>query len=290
MIASPVDVELCQPDSRFFDYCLWEYPPRVDTQGKWHSSNLLFQSFAATGMAATLMPVCDAIRRAIGSNSTVWGIKYAEGKISWEFYFYDYERLERRVSLTALLEALKPFASCELSYCEERPYFMFSIDLDESWAEPNKALDEVNIYVGNIGSQVSSGMSYSLTPSGLNFDNLYYFFDAQSEYEIAQGKLACSAHLDLPKLALDDILWPQMRDCEVLVVANKRQCDGVYFSRVGVEHLLWFMRKMAFPLSLLNYVDANRQYLDHLLFDVGVDYRMQNGEIQLLKSAYYGVF
>ena len=290
LIESPVDVELCRPGDRFFDYCLWEYPPRVTTKDKWHSSNLLFQSFAVAGLAETLLPVCEAIRRAIGNNRTVWGVKYANGTLSWEFYFYDYERLERQVSLTSLLETLKPFVHCELQYSEARPYFMFSIDLDESWAQPDKTLDEVNIYVGNIGSQVSSGISYALTPSGLDFDNLYYFFDAQSEYETAQEKLACSAHLDSPGLALDAILWPQLRECEILVVANKRECDGVYFSRVGVEHLLWFMRKMHFPPALVNYVEANRQYLDHLLFDVGVDYRMHNGEIQRLKAAYYGVF
>ena len=30
--------------------------------------------------------------------------------------------------------------------------------------------------------------------------------------------------------------------------------------------------------------------LDHMLYDVGFDYRMEGGRLNILKSAYYGVF
>lgn len=30
--------------------------------------------------------------------------------------------------------------------------------------------------------------------------------------------------------------------------------------------------------------------LDHMLYDVGFDYRMEAGRLQIIKSAYYGVF
>ncbi len=290
MIESPAPLELCREGDRCFDYCMWEYQPRTPIAGKWQASNLLFQSFAVAGVAETLMPVCEAIRQSIGVNRTVWGVKYFEGKLSWEFYFYDYERLERQVSLSRLLEILKPFIGCDLQYSEQRPYFMFSIDLDASWADSGKLLDEISIYMGNIGNHVSSGISYALTEQGLAFDNLYYFFDGQKEFDEAMEKLACSAHLDLPGLALSDVVWPEMRDCGVLVVANKRDCEGLYYGRVGVEKLLWAMDRMAMPEALQTYIHANQARLDHLLFDVGIDYRMVNGQIQYLKSAYYGVF
>ncbi len=290
MIESPLPLELCREGDHFYDYCMWEYEPRSAVAGKLHSSNLLFQSFAVAGVADALIPVCQAIRQVIGSNRTVWGVKYAQGKLSWEFYFYDYGRLERQLSLSRVLEILKTFIRCDLHYSEQRPYFMFSIDLDGSWGNADKLLEEISIYMGNIGHHVSSGISYALTEQGLAFDNLYYFFDGQKEFGDAMEKLACSAHLDLPGLVVSEVVWPEMRDCGVLVVANKRNCEGIYYGRVGVEKLLWAMQRMAMPAALRDYVMANQDRLDHLLFDVGIDYRMVDGQIQYLKSAYYGVF
>jgi hypothetical protein len=57
-----------------------------------------------------------------------------------------------------------------------------------------------------------------------------------------------------------------------------------------VEKLLWAMERMAMPAALRDYIRVNQAQLDHLLFDVGIDYRMEDGEIRFLKSAYYGVF
>jgi hypothetical protein len=37
-------------------------------------------------------------------------------------------------------------------------------------------------------------------------------------------------------------------------------------------------------------VETHRASLDHLLYDVGLDYRVEDGELRILKSGYYGVF
>ena len=37
-------------------------------------------------------------------------------------------------------------------------------------------------------------------------------------------------------------------------------------------------------------VESHRADFDHLLFDVGIDYRVEGGELRVLKSGYYGVF
>ncbi len=287
---SPLPMERVANGDMLRDYCLWEYPPRTDAEGKLHSSNLLFQSFAATGLQQVLMPVCEAIRSAIGCHQTVWGIKWDNQQISWEFYFYDYERLDRQVSVSRLVEVLSPFVQCDLRISEDRLYFMFSLDVDASWGQPGAELEEINIYMGNVGSQVSSGLSYSLTRDGLRFDNLYHFFDAKRQREEAIDKLVCSAHVDLPGYPLDSILLPELQDCDVWVVANKRECEGIYFSRIGVDQLLWFLQRFGYPEALLGYARQHRQQLDHLCFDVGLDYHCCDGEVVFHKTAYYGVF
>jgi len=167
---------------------------------------------------------------------------------------------------------------------------MFSLDLDASWAQPGAELKEINVYMGNVGSQVSSGLSYSLTNMGLQFDNLYNFFDAKHQQEDAIEKLLCSVHADLPDFPLSEVVPPQLQDCGVWVVANKRECDGIYFSRIGVDQLLWFMDHSGYPQALSGYVREHRDKLDHLSFDVGLDYQILDGKVVFHKTAYYGVF
>lgn len=282
--------EYCEADDRLVDYCLWDYPPRAPMAGKFRSYNLLLHSLAATDADPRLLAICRDLRRAMGPGNLVWGVKQADGHLSWEIYIYDYRRLERERSIPRMIEALAPHVGCDLHLPEQRPYFMFSIDLHDRLVQSGEGLQEINVYLGNPGSEVSSGLCYSLTAQGMEFTNLYYFYDARRQMDDAIGKLACSAWLDLPGLDVDAVLWPQLRDCEVIVVANKRNRDGVYCSRIGVDQLLYFLQRMQYPEAIVRHVHDNRARLDHLLFDVGLDYRLRDGRIEIVKSAYYGFF
>ncbi|MGI9335540.1 MAG: hypothetical protein ACR2RL_20525 [Gammaproteobacteria bacterium] len=282
-------MEYTAPDDRYVDFCLWEYTPPASPAGKLRAVNLLNHSFQIAGARSAVPHVCRAIREALGSFRTVWGVKYTGGRLSWELYFYDYGRLERTVSVSRLVEALGTLLACRLRYDERHPYFMFSIDLDEAHLLGGGALDEINIYIGNVGSDVSSGLCYALTDAGLELDNLYCFFDA-ADHETIVAKLACSAHIELPRLDPGELLWPELLDCKTVVVANKKRCDGLYFSRIDVHQLVAFMRRVQMPHALRHFVDGHAAQLDHLLFDVGYDYVMRDGRIVVLKSSYYGVF
>lgn len=279
------------PGGQLFDYCYWPYSPRAPLAGKLRSSNALFHSFEVA-QAPALTTVCAAIREELGANRTVWGTKWDGQRLSWEFYFYDYARLDRQISLGRVLAVLGRFAHCDLVVDEHSPYFMFSLDIDRPFA-PGGArprIEQANLYLGNPDCTVSSGLSYALSAEGLAFDNLYYFFDAQREMQQVQEKLLCSLHLDLTRLRLDELLWPELRDCGSIVVANKRHCDGLYYSRITIDQLLAFLRRLAYPPALIDYLEANRRAMDHLLFDVGFDYSMRDGRIELRKSSYYGLF
>jgi len=81
-----------------------------------------------------------------------------------------------------------------------------------------------------------------IAPRGWNFKNLYYFFDARLELSQIADKVATNAHLDAPS-DLSAVLWQELLDCGVIVVANKRRHDGVYFSRIRSSQLgQFFMR------------------------------------------------
>ncbi|MEA1831388.1 hypothetical protein U8607_04760 [Methylobacterium durans] len=289
MRLDPARVELAAPGDRYADYCLWDYEPLGPTVGRLRQSTLLWHSLASAGAHPRLFAICDALRAGLGPGHSVWGAKRRGDVTTWEFYFYDYARLDRAVSIARVLALLAPFANSDLTDPEARPYFMFSLDLDEALARGERGLDQINVYVGNPGSSVSSGLSYAMTREGLRFDNLYSFFDAATEREAIRAKTACSAHLDLPGLDLDAILWPELMGCRTVVVANKRLCEGVYFSRIGIDPLILALERLAYPPDLVAFLRDERRRLSHLLFDVGIDYAVVDGRPRVTKSAYYGL-
>ncbi len=283
------ELEWSAPEDPSRDYCLWDYRPPRSGAGKLRSASLLWQSFAAAGADPRLAELSRALRDGLGPFRTVWGMKRIGDAVSWEYYFYDYARLGRDVSIGRVLALLAPFAPSRLRDPSLRPYFMFSIDLDDALVSGRRGLDAINVYLGNPGSSVSSGIAYTMSEAGFRLDNFYFFFDAARERDAIAAKVASSAHLDLPGLDLDTILWPSLRDCGVIVVANKTHNDGVYFSRITVDQLTVFLERLAYPESTVRFVRDNRSRLDHLLYDVGIDYAVVDGRIEVVKSAYYGV-
>ena len=91
-------------------------------------------------------------------------------------------------------------------------------------------------------------------------------------------------------MALDAVLVPELRRCQTICVANKQTHDCVYFSGIDAAQLLAFLERLRYPRPIVAFVRENLGNLDHLLFDVGFDYRAEAGELAILKSGYYGVF
>lgn len=278
------------PDDLYRDFCLWDYAPAASTDGKLRSVNLLNASFLAAGDTGQLRALCADVRAAVGDFNTVWGVKLAGGRLSWELYFYDYSRSQERVSISRVLEALRPYGRCDLQLPDRRPYFMFSLDLDADLAAGRRDIDQIDLYLGNPGSSVSSGICYGLTAAGQELRNFYFFFDYQRERDEILDKIRHSAFIDPDTFDPGEIVWPELRGCTTLVVANKRTNDGAYFTRVGVDVLLGFLRRLGYPPPLIGFVESERDRLDHLRFDVAFDYRMQGGRLKLTKSAFYGYF
>jgi len=283
-------LEYTSANDTFSDFCLWEYTPTAPFEGKLRSATLLFHSLAFTGANQSTRDLIAAIRGGFGVSNTVWGVKKLGNRINWEFYFYDYRRRQRERSITKFVQTVRPFTDCKVPVNENLPYFMFSIDIDDQITSGTRDVDEIHMYIGNTGSTVSSGISYSLTRDASRLENFYYFFDARSQWEQIVSKARCSACFDDTQASIEQILWPELRDCAVIVVANKQYNDSVYFSRINVDQLLFFLRRMDYPDAIWRFVERHKRELNHLLFDVGIDYRMEGDRLVILKSGYYGIF
>lgn len=283
-------LEYATRDDPSRNYCLWDYVPCAPAEDKFRAVNLLYQSFEIAGIDQRAYDMVDALREGIGMFRTVFGIKLADGRLAWEYYFYDYARRAREVSITRVLGALAPYVNCGLRANENLPYFMFSLDIDAELARGARPMDVVHMYVGNPGSTVSSGIAYALTDAGPKLENFYFFFDAETQLGEAWDKILSSAYIDPTRIAMDEVLLPQLRGCQTICVANKRTHDCVYFSGITVDQLLYFLELLRYPEAIVTFVRENRANLDHLRFDAGIDYRMEAGKLAFLKSGYYGVF
>jgi hypothetical protein len=272
------------------NYCLWDYAPAVPVEDKFRSVNLLYQSFDHAEVDERAYGIVDAIRESIGTFRTVFGVKLIGECLAWEFYFYDYKRQQREVSATRVLKAIAPWLDCSLVVNEHVPYFMFSLDFDFAKSSVRKQLDVLHLYIGNPGSTVSSGLAYALEEHHCRLENLYFFFDAQTQLNLAAEKIACSAHLDISRLAIDSVLIPELRDCQTICVANKQGHDCVYFSGITISQLIHFLKRFQYPQSIQTFVGEHREMLAHLRFDVGFDYRAQGDHLLVIKSGYYGIF
>lgn len=283
-------LEYATSDDPPLNYCLWRYVPPAPAEDKLRSVNLLYQSFDLAGVDDRAYAVVEALRQAIGDFRTVFGIKLLDGRLAWEFYFYDYRRGSREVSVTRVLDVLRPLVACAVRPSEHLPYFMFSLDFDAVVFAGRQGFDVVHMYIGNPGSTVSSGIAYAARADSMQLENFYFFFDARTQLTEVAKKLSSSAFLDPERVPIDTILIPELRECQTICVANKQTHDCIYFSGIKAAQLLWFLRRIGYPTPTIDFVQTHAAKLDHLLFDVGIDFRIENGGLTIIKSGFYGVF
>lgn len=273
------------------DFCQWPYrAPYRPAPDALRSEALLYAACAAAGFGERMEALLARLHDAWGRFETVWGVKWAGGALSVELYFYDYDRTGRRRGLAQFRRAVAPVIDCAVPARDDLPYFMFSAEIDaETLAR--RRLDQVDLYLGNPGSSVSSGLCYGLGRDGsCEFRNAYFFFDARTERECAWDKLTESVFV--PPLAPDraGFFWPEMEGMEIVVVANKRHSDALYFSRIDVDSLSAFLARLGFPEPLQAFLAEHRSRLRHHLFDAGWDFRCEaNGHVIPMKGGFYGL-
>ena len=272
---------------RYFDYCLQPYRPRRPTRGKLRAENILWKSLEVAGCRAAFEAPLKAIQAHVGRDLTVWGVKYDGTRLFWELYFYDPQKEDVAATATALTEALAPYVQVLPSVRESIPYMMVSFDLDSKTFE-HGCIDTLNLYL--TGTELHEGRSYTLDAEGFELRNTYRFLSPKQEIDVLLPLLTSSVFVDYsdPRM-LAQVLVPQLFACKKVCVAKKRHCDGIYFSGIDVDRLLWFLRRFEYPKPLVDFVDAYREGFEHLWFDVGIDYlQAQDGSLRFPKTSFYG--
>lgn len=284
-ISGPRPVVPTTDEDRYFDYCLQPYDPLRDPRGKLRSESLLWNSLDVAAAPASLDAALRAVQQAAGRDMTVVGVKHHEGRLWWELYFYDRLKEDPAVRAASIIEGTRPWFRIEARPRETVPYFMFSFDVHPDTAEGG-TVDVVNLYLPYYEGQ--GGRSYKQSGERLEMDNFYRFLHPKLEIQHILHEIRQSVFVDYSRVSLSRVLLPELIDCNRICVAKKRFADAVYYSGIDVGQLLFFLRFMAYPAPIIEFVEARRSQLDHLRFDVGIDYTMRpDGSVVMTKSSYY---
>jgi len=269
-----------------FNYCHKPYVPVKPVIGKLKSENLLFESFRHESCGDEFYRFIEMLKTDFGLDSTVWGIKKANGNLFWEFYFYNYNKKDSRINVSNFLTICKNFFSSILDMNEKTPYFMFSADITKDVFRQKK-IGGAHIYFSHL--LTNSGHCYFKSSEETRIENIYHFFyDLKDDLRKIVAEVKNALFNDVNTSVIKNILIQELLPCKHICVAHKEDREGIYYSGITVDQFLFFLRKFEYPCGIIDFIEENKKNLDHLLYDIGFDYKLNQNMFTIIKSGYYG--
>jgi hypothetical protein len=272
------------------DYCKYTYAVTANPLN-YHSINLLYRFLALYDLcfAELIHNTINAILPIIGVQETVWGLKKRETGYSVEFYFYGDAYMQTKVS--TLLEKYFKF-NPHKTIPTNPGLFMTSLEISSNLIKPEN-LEEVQYYLRSVltKKEYSGGFSYSLTKTGLlTRQNAYNFFDLPEHQSQFLHDVKNSFFTDFSQVSLQNVINESFLKCKTACHSYKTQSDGLYFSRIGLETFLIFLKQFEYPEPFIEYIRQEQAHYAYLLFDIGYDYYSppNNSGVAFPKSSFYG--
>jgi len=291
----PFPVEIGGEREVLYDYTMRPYS--TTRGGKLRSTVLLYRLLAESRQKEKWRQLISAVRRTLGANRTVWGMKLIDGRLSAELYFYfralsaarahrePPARIPEPITFSQVVSALAPVLRIKPSYPSQIPAIMVSVDVNDEVLARGE-IDELHVYM-------QSGLSWDVRSDGIEHANHYSFFELQEMDRLraliehqANGLFHASAcGVDIQKLFL-----PRLYNCRTICLAAKRRADGIYFAGVDTGQLCWFLEHFTWPESARAFVTAHADDLAHLRWDIGLDFVVTDSGLTWVKSGVYGTF
>jgi hypothetical protein len=273
-ILHPDDRLPVEPSTHFRDYILTAYEPRCDPRGRLHGASLLRHGLRASGLLEAAWPVCEALRRHLGPDETVWGLKEGPEGVTLELYFYNFDENAsgNPKSVTALSRALAPLLRFDSHADERLSYFMCSFEIDAAALARHDG-GSFRLYFGSGDRERRAcGFSYRLRESELELENHYWFYkgDRPAEVEDAVRRVAASPRSGT-RSAWRTLLPRYLRECFTICYAVKPKSDALYYARIDSGQLGRFLERHR-PGALSAALRAHADDFAHLSWDLGFDF------------------
>ena len=52
--------------------------------------------------------------------------------------------------------------------------------------------------------------------------------------------------------------------------------------------LILFLKKFNYPINQIEFLEYNKNKLNHLLYDISINYKVEDDKLKIIKSGYYG--
>lgn len=299
----PDELEGASDRDRHINLAFEAYRPVRPLVDKARSENLLWYSLLWAGMLEPWDDALKAVQRQIGRDRSVWGMFIdlpggAPGQLdcatpSWELRVLNTEARSPLGVLDSLRPTLAPWLELAPGLSEAPPYAILGLRFDAATIATRR-IDTVELH-----ERIPGTRELEVYRTG--------FVDGAGVRELVSRDLVVEPkrHIDevLPaikrsefvdfaadKRLLGRVMIPELFACRRLQISKRSRSDALVYSGVNIEQLSFAYKRFDFPPGLLAFLTTFGARLEHLLFDVSVDYRSEQGRIVYPRVGYYGSF
>jgi hypothetical protein len=306
----PSPMSFVHNDRNYYDVRFLQFYPKNIHAHSRTASYLLAKAFEHLNLDKSYINRILEIQKIQGINTSLWGLRFEKNKFSLEFYFY-FPKKFRQNSFENLKKILNPYLKVPITKEKiKKDYYLISYNLDSSHIDvlniyytvlnPSKPVITIADTRFYFNSEKPVFHSYYFQPgrAGLKKVNTYYgFFGIHQQYAILEEIYACCRKLfpkEDPALSNKYLLFPYLYENGKLAhpfsVTLKPKAIGIYFAGLSVEQFIGFLRYHKYPDAYIRSVEKEKKNLDHIEYDIVVDFYLKNGKFLIKKTAFFGSF
>ena len=114
--------------------------------------------------------------------------------------------------------------------------------------------------------------------------------EPKREIDLVLPAVKASSAVDFgahPRL-LGRVMIPELYACRRLHISKRPGRDALCFSGVNIEQLIFAYKRFELPAELLSFLTTHQAKLEHLLYDVSIEYLEREGRIHYPSFAVFG--
>jgi len=290
------------------------YPQEIHPQAL-PPSYVMAAAIATASMPPFVVDRIVEIQATLGVSRTLFGLRFEDGILSLEFYFYHPKKFEKH-TFEHLKKLFNPYMKTPFEKeTLEDGYFLISYNLQ------NETIDGLNVYYMQLDPSLPTeefedtgimvnpviagiGISYYFKPEQplLERRNTYYGYTncVRDFYEVMEQIYACCLNLfpeENPRNANKFLALPYLyerdkytRYIHPYCLAQKEDAMGLYFLSLSINQYIIFLKYHEYPAAFIEAIELEKDKLAHIKFDVGLDFYLRNGEFIIKKTSYFGSF
>ncbi len=279
-----------------FDFIMDPYPMASDPAGRPTSLDLFLATLPADAVQRPIFEaLAERIIDAIGPDRTVWGMKLTGDEVAWELYFYPHRRDPDTTPATFFERARNAFegvvgwaAPRDIPTNASLVSFEFTLEHD-AVTEPR----EIDVYHPVEGG-ADMIVAYRHSDGHHRLKNTYELFRFPDRLDALKARLESSRFASPVNEGVAADHWlgeiEASKRCSLAWCSYKPEGDGIYLGLVDASDLARFLDRYSYPAHLRGWVLKHLDRLDHLRYDLGFDYTVTDGTVDVAKSGFYGYF